>query len=531
MLGRRVMYSLMLLAMAPLAAAQNALPFNNAAVGPGGNNVMLGPGQGQGLSNGSGGGANADFDSLIDLIASTVASETWAENGGGEAEIRPFVGGVWADAQGVLREASANRSTEQGRAALAADLAKLRTSVASRVEAALGKSAMSGSDARRPSGLRCISLPRLEKEMERLLAAGQPLDEAMLTLAGLQRVEYVLVFPESGDLVLAGPAGDWRVSDEQRLVATDTGLPVVRLDDLLTMMRRDPRSPFGCSIDPRPESLAAAQAYITEHPIPSGRRGRDRWLEQVRDQVGLQDLSYLGMPGDTRIACVLGEADYHMKLIGMGLADGVAGMQSYLDSIRVKPGEPAPAVGAVRWWFGMNYAAVEQSDERDAFHLVGQGVKVMSENEAIAARGARRPTGQSDELSAGFATSFTANFAALCDQYPVYAELRNVFDLALVTALIQSHDLLPASGWQPGLMVTADALRLPRYAAPTAVDTVANLRVVNRRHVVAGVSGGVWAQPTEVLAKRMQASKPDGPMQYAPTSAPEGASNWWWDAE
>jgi general secretion pathway protein D len=37
-----------------------------------------------------GAGANADFDSLIDLIVSTVQTETWAENGGGEAEIRPF---------------------------------------------------------------------------------------------------------------------------------------------------------------------------------------------------------------------------------------------------------------------------------------------------------------------------------------------------------------------------------------------------------------------------------------------------------
>jgi len=39
---------------------------------------------------GLGGGAQADFDSLIDLIISTVATDTWAENGGGEAEIRPF---------------------------------------------------------------------------------------------------------------------------------------------------------------------------------------------------------------------------------------------------------------------------------------------------------------------------------------------------------------------------------------------------------------------------------------------------------
>ena len=39
---------------------------------------------------GMGGAANADFDSLIDLIVSTVANDTWVENGSGEAEIRPF---------------------------------------------------------------------------------------------------------------------------------------------------------------------------------------------------------------------------------------------------------------------------------------------------------------------------------------------------------------------------------------------------------------------------------------------------------
>ncbi len=57
--------------------------------GMAGGTVPLGMGPG-----GMGGGANADFDSLIDLIVSTVASETWAENGGGEAEIRPFDGNL-----------------------------------------------------------------------------------------------------------------------------------------------------------------------------------------------------------------------------------------------------------------------------------------------------------------------------------------------------------------------------------------------------------------------------------------------------
>jgi general secretion pathway protein D len=39
---------------------------------------------------GLGGGAAADFDSLIDLITATVEPETWAEQGGGTAEVRAF---------------------------------------------------------------------------------------------------------------------------------------------------------------------------------------------------------------------------------------------------------------------------------------------------------------------------------------------------------------------------------------------------------------------------------------------------------
>ncbi|MCC7475325.1 MAG: hypothetical protein IT425_08010 [Pirellulales bacterium] len=64
-----------------LAQQFNAAP----ATGMSPSTVPIGAGPG-----GMGGGANADFESLIDLIVSTVSTDTWAENGGGEAEIRPF---------------------------------------------------------------------------------------------------------------------------------------------------------------------------------------------------------------------------------------------------------------------------------------------------------------------------------------------------------------------------------------------------------------------------------------------------------
>ena len=61
---------------------------------------------GQGNTNQSGnqgGNQQADFDSLIDLIQSTVAFDSWAENGTGEGGIEPFVNGVYVDAAGTLK--------------------------------------------------------------------------------------------------------------------------------------------------------------------------------------------------------------------------------------------------------------------------------------------------------------------------------------------------------------------------------------------------------------------------------------------
>src|SRR3954468_3579343 len=92
--------------------AQKAGNFQNAAIGPGGQNGFLfGPGANLGNNNnanGNGNGArgaaaNADFDTLIDLIQSTVATDTWSDNGGGQAQMRPFPGGVLVDAGGMLR--------------------------------------------------------------------------------------------------------------------------------------------------------------------------------------------------------------------------------------------------------------------------------------------------------------------------------------------------------------------------------------------------------------------------------------------
>ena len=82
-----------------------------------------------------------------------------------------------------------------------------------------------------------MSLVRLEKQLQLGQAFGQKPDEAMRVLAGMYRIKYLFVYPQTGDIVLAGPAGDWRTDTEGRIVNVDTGIPVLQLDDLVVVLR------------------------------------------------------------------------------------------------------------------------------------------------------------------------------------------------------------------------------------------------------------------------------------------------------
>jgi hypothetical protein len=534
---RGLLYVLLGTGLSSLGSRAAAQPAVNAQQGNNAQNVLAAPAannQGVAFFNGpngnnnnsqNGGAANADFESLIDLIVSTVSTETWAENGGGEAEIRPFPTGVLVDAAGTLRLRSRDAVGRIG------DLSAVRD-VAPALALNLPREA---SDARQASELRYVSLPRLEREIVRRQAAKQPLDAAMLTLAGLQRVRYVFVFPASGDVVLAGPAGNWELSAEGRIVSTDTEQPVVRLDDLIVLLRRGAgaaESHFGCAINPRQESLAKTQAYLastSQKPLEPGQR--KQWLSGLRNSVGLQDIEIWGVDPASRLAGVLVEADYHMKQVGMGLADGVDGVESYLASIRVSPGGSPPPMSVLRWWFALNYEGIHTSPAEDAFELVGQGVRVLSENEILAAQGQRVHTNQSDPLNRQFAESFTAHFGELAAKYPVYGELRNIFDLAMAVALIQSKGLAERADWKSGVLTNAEKLGLPHGAVPRQVETVINHRLINRRHIVAGVSGGVLVAPSDVLGESRNVPG-DGVLARIRRESPDklGTRAWWWDA-
>lgn len=465
-----------------------------------------------------GGAALADFDTLIDLVTSTIEPDSWDDLGGPGA-IESFPTGVLVDATGLMK-----RLDNDG-FATADSLGLAR------------KSAASGSsrygDVRRASALRKVSLTRLERHLQRLHAEGKRPTNVMENLAGIRRVKYIFVYPETRDIVLAGPAGDWTIDHDLRAVDPETGAPVLQLDDFVVVLRNafSKETVFGCAITPRKENLASVKSYLAESSkSPLKPHQRDKWLKGLRDELGKQDISVFGINPRTHAARVLVEADYRMKLVGMGLEDGTKGVTSYLDSIKIPKGGSPPPMDVLRWWFTLNYAAVNATESGEAFELIGPGAKVLSENEMLTERGERVHTSKSSALNSQFAHSFTKHFDNLSAKYPIYAELRNIFDLAIVAAIVRTQDLNGQLDCDLSHYLDTKRYRPRLGPAPKEVETVMNHRVIDRKHIVVGVSGGVSVDASQLVTTSLKRDDygllKGNHRQSTPTRS---ADVWWWD--
>jgi len=483
--------------------------------------------------NGNPGGITlSDFAPLVDLIQGTIDRNDW-EQSGGAATIQPYVQGVFADAEGTLRfEPAKKRKPGDKSLTDFVDQSPISGNPKTTPTATTG-------DARQASELRFVSLPRLELALAGYIKERKALPAEVLTLAGLQRIQYVLVIPpndgQAGDLILAGPAGDWRIEDNGMIVSQDHEQPVVRIDDLLTLWRRpNPIEPFGVTINPTDAGLSTMQDYLKTSTVkPIKRSKRNAWVEGIRESVGKQSVQFFGLQPDSHVAKTLLTADYHMKCIGMGIAEPVEGVESYLDTVELGPDGQVPPMSVLRWWFAMNYQPVAVSDDSQVFELRGVGAKVLSENQLLAARGKRIRTGKSEALNERFASSFSKQFGEICDRYPIYGELRNVFDLSMALTLIHRQSLLDRAGWQPELLLDTTALQLPKVRVATEVDTIANHRVIAKKTIVAGVSGGVWVDSKKHLVTRPEAAMVSDLSGIRPVDMAAGEDGqpvvWWWD--
>ena len=242
---------------------------------------------------------------------------------------------------------------------------------------------------------RKLSLNRLEEVIRS--RNGVPTDE-MRYLAGLLRVRYVFYYPDTKDIVIAGPAEGWVTNPAGRVVGMTSGRPVIQLQDLVVALRAFPPGKrgagmIGCSIDPTQEGLAEMQRFLRN---VGGRAtpGDTRFIVNgLQTSLGLQNVSVQGVPPSTHFAQVMVEADYRMKLIGIGLERPPIRLVSWVE--RANPAQVSRNA-MQRWYFVPDYNCVRVSKDGLAMELVGDGVKLIGADEQVAANGQRQASGRKD---------------------------------------------------------------------------------------------------------------------------------------
>ncbi len=437
-------------------------------------------------------------------------------NGGVQGNVAGIAGGggILIDAEGVVKPAFSTDKAEQ--------LAKKK------LEAAALK--LLPADVNKHNPQRKVSLVRLEAACAELAKQGKNVDVAMTYLAGLQRIDYVFVYPEEKDVVLVGPAEGFAANSIGRVVGMSTGRPPIRLDDLMVALRSIERAPtVGCSIDPVQANLAAFQRYVNQNNGVSGSRAETaaRYKEMARI-LGNQDVRVFGVPPETHFAQVLVEADYRMKLLSVGLESvSVNGFRSHLSMT------PLRGNSMQRWWMSPLYEPFQVSADRNAFQFAGQRVQLLAQEEVTDAAGNRAEAAFTKRSTSKWAQLFTEKYDEIAEESPVLAELQNLFDLSILAALIRRERLAQKAGWSMAHFLDAEKGTVATGRAPRQVPSVSNYRATGRGAVVGLVGGGVVMSPSLALADTSFKSEETGRLGNQRASSgnrtPPAEHPWWWD--
>ena len=464
----------------------------------------------------AGGGSFADFDSLMQLIETTVVPDTW-ESLGGPSTMAPYPQGVYVDSDGtVLNCVTAAPSVGLD------DLTSLLKQPASQNHPL-------DTDWRLASPMRVVSLRRMRDEVLRHRLLGQGMPESIRHLSGLSRVKYI-VFTDD-DILIAAPVGGIEQVDAW-FRDRQSGLNTLRCDFLLTCMKAAVENQvFGCTIDPTPQGMKAAAEVaqnVQSKQIPVGKAAGE-----LGRALGMQRVEVFGTDGGTPLGYVMVEADRHMKQLALGQAEMPEGVKNYLDVVDDFIAQGPPDQLLLRLWFTASARNVRADNDRRVFEIAGSPIKLSGENQRAMTDG-RRGQVTVDARSDAFVKEFNAHWNDIRAKYPIYGALESVYRVASVAELAHrfakdaAHLSLIDSLAAESSMADWNLIP-PRQVASIAVHH----RISHGRkiHHVVIASGGVSVDSQQTMRSKIT----DYPSLKSTASVadakPRPVQRWWWDVK
>ena len=478
--------------------------------GIGNRNAGLGETPNGGGGNAAGGGSFADFDSLMELIQTTVAPETW-ESLGGPSNMFPYPQGVFVDASGTLRQCESLAGDDAVR--------NLKSQLARP-----GEIDSQNEDWLQPSPMRCVSLRRLIDHRQHF---GTEAPESMDCLAGLSQIQYL--FFQGDDIIIAGPVGGiesfqgWN-RDRQ------SGRTTLRFDFLATCFAAAlAKTPFGCTIDPTTEGLqraAQVSMRVKNQTIPIGMAPAE-----LMSALGMQRIEVFGTAADTPIGYVMVEADRHMKQLALGIHSMPRNANNYLEVLEQSIQQGPPQDTLLRLWFTSKPRSVRGSPDRTVFEIAGTPIQLSGQNERAVAVGERgRVT--LDPRTSVFVDQFNQHWNDIRWTYPIYGALESIYQSASVAELARRG----ASSFEHQQLLkllakidTSGAYWMPTPRQVESITVLHSFQRGQKQHHLLVASGGV-AVDTEQMLTSSVAEYPSLGSLAAPTrTQPRVVQRWWWD--
>ena len=372
--------------------------------------------------------------------------------------------------------------------------------------------------------MRKVSLRRLEEAIAKCIETKQPLPDDIMYLAGLQQINYVLVYPEQNDIVLVGPGDGWKIDKRGNVVGITTGRPVMLLDDLLVALRSArgaARNPISCSIDPTSEGIARLRSHVRKLRTIGNPQ---RTSANIAKVLGPQQISFTGVADTSHFARVLVAADYRMKRLAMNFdAPPVQGMPSFLKMMK------ASRVGMSnmlpRWWLEPKYEPLLRSEDGLAWELRGASVKTMTEEDFVEASGERKQTGKSNPTAQKWADNMTEKFDELAVADPIFGQMRNCMELAIVSALITKEGLTQKAGHSMPLLMDGAKIKTDVFPAPKQINSQASVLKQGKKWVISA-SGGIALNSWSIANKTETGSQP---AKIRTEAIKAESKNWWWN--
>jgi hypothetical protein len=369
---------------------------------------------------------------------------------------------------------------------------------------------------------RCVSLKRLEAAVR---AAGPDVrdwPESLQTLGGLTRIDEILLAVDERDIYLVGP-GDEPGEGDSRFTGKTSGRPFIRTEDWVVVLRAASRNGgvIACSIDPDEQRLKRYNAHIQSTIAQVNLNSAGRWYAQLAEILGRQNVTVDGVPSDSRAAATIVVADYEMKRIALGIDD--SGVKTVKSQLAFAGGDKGSTMQ--RWWFTALYDPVRVDHGRERFALSGQRVQLCAQSELIGADGRRHDAPRTHLSSQKFAKAFTDHYREMEAVRPIYAELANLFDVAVAATIISREKLFHRAQWRENYWLDED-LKLPTQPVAKFVESTSTTRVVNETTVV-GLVGGVTFSAGDVLSGEAELSAPaDVLAERRSLSGPVGEFAW-----